>query len=219
VTRRLVAATVVALLACSATTGTGSAPRHEGRTSQGRIVRIALGSAAPTARLSATGGWRLYERGGASVLVRGNESDTWTVQREGAQLRAVRSGGSRTPAATGPFVARPEDERSFIRVGGKRYRGEVFVTLSDSGLLVVNHLPVESYLRGVVPLEIGERVAGEESAVAAQAVAARSYTYSRLADLGPSPRRTWDLLASVSDQVYGGVDAETPISNGTTPRR
>ena len=212
-TRRLVAGTVVALLACSATTGTGSAPRSEGGTRQGRIVRIALGSAVPTARLSATGGWRLYERGGASVLVRGQESDTWTVQREGKQLRAVGSGGTRTPLGTGPFVARPEDERSFIRVGGRRYRGEIFVTLSDSGLQVVNHLPVESYLRGVVPLEIGDRVAGEESAVAAQAVAARSYTYSRLAELGPSPRRAWDLVASVSDQVYGGVDAETVISD------
>jgi len=176
-------------------------------------VRIALGSAVPTARLSATGGWRLYERGGASVLVRGQESDTWTVQREGKLLRAVGSGGTRTPLGTGPFVARPEDERSFIRVGGRRYRGEIFVTLSDSGLQVVNHLPVESYLRGVVPLEIGDRVAGEESAVAAQAVAARSYTYSRLAELGPSPRRAWDLVASVSDQVYGGVDAETLISD------
>jgi stage II sporulation protein D len=78
---------------------------------------------------------------------------------------------------------------------------------------VVNHLPVESYLRGVVPLEIGDRVAGEESAVAAQAVAARSYTYSRLAELGPSSTRAWDLVASVTDQVYGGVDAETPIAD------
>jgi stage II sporulation protein D len=64
-----------------------------------------------------------------------------------------------------------------------------------------------------VPLEIGDRIAGEESAVAAQAVAARSFTYSRLADLGASPNRAWDLVASVNDQVYGGVDAEKPIAD------
>ena len=212
-TRRLVAAAVIVLVACSAATSAGSGSRPPGSARQGRIVRIALGPAAASVRLSATGGWRLYERGGASVLVRGNESDVWTVQREGARLRAVRPGGARTPLGTGPFVARPEDERSFIRFGGRRYRGEIVVSISDSGLVVVNHLPVESYLRGVVPLEIGQRVAGEESAVAAQAVAARSYTYSRLADLGPSPARAWDLVASVNDQVYGGVDAETPISD------
>jgi stage II sporulation protein D len=213
VTRRVVAATVIALLACSAATGTGSAPGREASAMQGRIVRIALGGTAPTAKLSATGGWRLYERGGASVLFRGGESDAWTVHREGKRLRASRASGGSTPTADGPFVARPEDERSFIRVGSRRYRGEIVVTPTDSGLLVVNHLPVESYLRGVVALEIGDRVAGEESAVAAQAVAARSYTYSRLAELGPSPARPWDLLASVSDQVYGGVDAEKPIAD------
>jgi stage II sporulation protein D len=211
--RKLVGAIAVALLACSAAAGTEGVPRRGTSARQGRIVRIALGSPTPTAKLTATGGWRLYERGGASVLMRGNESDTWTVERAGTQLRAVRSDGTRTPLGTPPFVARPEDERSFIRVGGRRYRGEIVVTLADSGVRLVNHLPVESYLRGVVPLEIGERLAGEESAVAAQAVAARSYTYARLSDLGPSPARSWDLLASVSDQVYGGVDAETPISD------
>jgi stage II sporulation protein D len=213
VPRRLTAAAVITLLACSAATGTGVSPRPTESTRQGRIVRISLGAPVKTARLSATGGWRLYERGGASVLLRGNESEVWTVEREGQMLRAVRSSGTRTPLGTGPFVARPEDERSFIRVGGRRYRGDIFVTVADSGLLVVNHLPVESYLRGVVPLEIGDRAAGEESAVAAQAVAARSYTYARLAELGPSPARAWDLVASVSDQVYGGVDAEKPISD------
>jgi stage II sporulation protein D len=213
VTARLIAVGVVTLLACSAAAGTGTIPRREASAREGRIVRIALGAPAASARLSATGGWRLYERGGASVLVRGNESDTWTVQREGERLRAIRAGGGSTPAAAGPFVARSEDERTFIRVGNRRYRGEIVVSMTDSGVRVVNHLPVESYLRGVVPLEIGDRVAGEESAVAAQAVAARSYTYSRLAELGPSPTRAWDLVASVTDQVYGGVNAETPIAD------
>jgi stage II sporulation protein D len=214
VMRRLVAAAAIVLVACSATS-VGGGTRGATSARQGRIVRIALGPAAKTVRLTATGGWRLYERGGASVLVRGNESDVWTVEREGTRLRAVRTGGARTPLGAGPFVARPEDDRSFIRVGaaGKRYRGDIFVSATDSGLIVVNHLPVESYLRGVVPLEIGDRVTGEESAVAAQAVAARSFTYSRLADLGPSPARAWDLVASVSDQVYGGVDAEKPIAD------
>ena len=203
------------LLACSAATlnrpATASGPPPTAR--EDRLVRIALATSAPRARLSATGGWRLYERGGTSVLVTAGDRDEWTVEREGRQLRAVRDGGARTPLRQGPFVARPEDERSQITVGGRRYRGDIIVTVGDSGLLIVNQLPVESYLRGVVPLEIGDRVTGEEAAVAAQAVAARSYTYARLAALGPSPARAWDLLSSVSDQVYGGADAEKPIAD------
>jgi stage II sporulation protein D len=176
-------------------------------------VRIALATAAQNARISASGAWRLYERGGASVLVRAGDRDSWTIERVGKQLRAQREGGARTPAREGPFVARPDDARSLITLGAKRYRGEIIITVADSGLLVVNHLPVESYLRGVVPLEIGDRAPGEEAAVAVQAIAARSYTYARLHELGPSPRRGWDLVASVSDQVYGGADAERPIAD------
>ena len=96
-----------------------------------------------------------------------------------------------------------------MSLGGKRYRGEILVSVNDSGLLVVNRLPLEDYLRGVVPLEIGERPAAERAAVEAQAVAARSYTVGRLTNAA----RGWDLLATVLDQVYGGADAERPIAD------
>jgi stage II sporulation protein D len=40
-------------------------------------------------------------------------------------------------------------------------------------------------------------------------VAARSYAYMHLV----GPGRAYDMLATVADQVYGGVDAETPLGN------
>jgi stage II sporulation protein D len=67
---------------------------------------------------------------------------------------------------------------------------------------VVNILPVEEYLRGVVPLEIGKRSDREIDALKAQAVAARTYTYRKIAEHKDS---TFDLLATVADQVYGGI--------------
>jgi stage II sporulation protein D len=89
--------------------------------------------------------------------------------------------------------------------GEKRYRGELVITATDSGLLVVNQLPMDDYLRGVVPLEIGNRTAAEFAAVQAQAVAARTYAYKHLTDA-----RAFDMYSTVQDQVYGGVDAEKP---------
>ena len=75
----------------------------------------------------------------------------------------------------------------------------------------MNRLGVESYLRGVVPLEIGGVAKpGDEAAVEAQAVAARSYSYIHMADAGD---RGFDMYASVQDQAYGGVDAEQPMSD------
>src|SRR5678816_4635206 len=85
------------------------------------------------------------------------------------------------------------------------YRGELIIRPNGGGLLVVNRLGVEAYLRGVVPLEIGDRKPGEEAATEAQSVAARSYTYTHMSDTN---NRGFDMYGSVQDQAYGGVDAE-----------
>ena len=100
---------------------------------------------------------------------------------------------------------RPEPNNSFVVWSGKRYRGELVISATDSGLLVVNRLPMDDYLRGVVPLEIGNRTAAEFAAVQAQAVAARTYAYKHLNNV-----RAFDMYSTVQDQVYGGVDAEKP---------
>ena len=118
-----------------------------------------------------------------------------TAAREGPEMGSGR----------GPLVIRPESNSAFVVWNAKRYRGELVITATDSGLLVVNRLPMDDYLRGVVPLEIGNRTAAEFAAVQAQAIAARTYAYKHLNDARP-----FDMYATVQDQVYGGVDAEKP---------
>ncbi len=102
----------------------------------------------------------------------------------------------------------------FVRFKGKRYRGALRTVSTDSGVLVVNIVPLEQYLKGVVPLELGERPAAESAALEAQAIAARSYTVSRLlaarARAGRGRSEHFELVASTADQVYGGADAERP---------
>ncbi|MEX2109852.1 MAG: SpoIID/LytB domain-containing protein [Gemmatimonadaceae bacterium] len=104
-----------------------------------------------------------------------------------------------------PGVIRPPAGEQFVTWNGKRYRGELVISATDSGFLVVNVLPMDSYLRGVVGPEIGARTAGEFAAVQVQAVAARTYAYTRL-----TSTRAFDMYATVQDQVYGGADAEKP---------
>ena len=123
-----------------------------------------------------------------------------------ALATAAREGPSPGPEK-GQLVVRPENG-SFVQWNGKRYRGELVITATDSGSLVVNRLPMDDYLRGVVPLEIGNRTSAEMAAVQAQAVAARTYAYKHLNDARP-----FDMYATVQDQVYGGVDAENPLSD------
>ncbi len=191
----------------TATTDGGSIERG-----QPLEVRVELQTNAQRVSLSATGAWLLSDNGGVNTIVQASGVDDWTVEPAGPLLlRASRADAMPTASRPGPIIARPLDSRSLIIVNGRRYRGEIAIVPTDSGMLVVNHLDVESYLRGVVPLEIGtRRVPGEEAAIAAQAVAARSYTYIRVSAARP---RAFDLLATVFDQVYGGADAETVLAD------
>ena len=198
-------------LACSATLprrheSNGDVVRDEGQPA----VRVALATAARSAALSATGGWRLYAEDGRALLARSDDNDVWTVRQTGTGMQAVRGDGMPTAVRAGPFIARPDERGAIVSLNGRRYRGEISVIPTDSGLLVVNRLPLEEYLRGVVPLEIGNRTLAEMAAVEAQAVAARSYAYIRL---NAMRGRAFDVYATVMDQVYGGADVEREISD------
>ena len=97
-----------------------------------------------------------------------------------------------------------------VRVKGKRYRGRILVFLNDRGSLnLINELPVEDYLRGVVPSEMGPELYNQLEALKAQAVAARTYT---LRNMGEFSREGYDICATPRCQVYGGMDVEHPLS-------
>ncbi len=91
-----------------------------------------------------------------------------------------------------------EDER--FRFNGKAYRGEVIFKKT----LVINKVPLESYLYSVVGCEFN---CGEIEAMRAGACAARSYAlYHLKAD------NDYDLVSSDQDQVYKGAGSETENS-------
>src|SRR5688572_16211178 len=178
-------------------------------------VRIALSTSAQSARVSGTGSWRIYSRNSTNSVAGGKAGQTMRIQARGNQLVVLKENGSVTSRQSAPFLVRPTASGTFIVYDGKPYRGELVITPSDGGLLVVNRLGVESYLRGVVPLEIGVRKPGEEAAVEAQAVAARSYTYIHMAESG---NRGFDMYGSIQDQAYGGVDAEKAMTDAAVER-
>ena len=179
-----------------------------------RVALIALAGGVTAPPVSATGAWQLHEQGGRALLVKGTGSEAWKVERKGGLLRVAGGAGDATPWREGPFVARAVTPNAFVQYNGKRYRGELWFTATDSGVLVVNRLSVEDYLRGVVPLELGTRNEADRAALEAQAIAARSYAYIRVPDAdGATPRSGWHMLATVANQVYGGVEAESPVVN------
>jgi stage II sporulation protein D len=173
------------------------------------VVRIALATNAKTAALSGNTDWRVYGSTRDNAVATGKAGEIVNVELVSGRLRTVRANGEGSAARGGPFLIRALTPGGTLTFNNKHYRGDILVSATDSGMLVVNRLPMESYLRGVVPLEIGKRTREEIAAVEAQAVAARSYSYSHIGDAS----RAFDMYATVQDQVYGGVDAETPISD------
>ncbi|MDR0516695.1 MAG: SpoIID/LytB domain-containing protein [Fibromonadaceae bacterium] len=114
------------------------------------------------------------------------------------------------------FRARTELGRKEIQANGycsyagKTYRGNWVVLSTDSGIAVINSIPVEDYLKGVVPHEIGRLNRDGFEALKAQAVAARTYAYSHL---GSRRSQGFDVFADTRDQVYNGKNDEDSLVN------
>jgi SpoIID/LytB domain protein len=94
---------------------------------------------------------------------------------------------------------------------GRAYHGLLVVRRTGHTLSVVDSVALDDYVRGVVGGEMPDhwRIA----ALAAQAVAARSYAVATL-----KPGKHFDLFSDTRSQVYGGVAYETPRTNEAVAR-
>lgn len=153
--------------------------------------------------------------GGGALLVSGPDGGgltevppgaTAVVTSDGSGLR-LRVGG----AASSPMTAmtvRSADTAAAVRIAGREYRGDVVVSPTPAGLMAVNLVSIESYVAGVVNAEMGRRPPADSEAVYAQAVISRTVA---MRALGRYRVRGYDLVSTISDQAYGGVQAETPM--------
>jgi stage II sporulation protein D len=83
------------------------------------------------------------------------------------------------------------------------YRGVVRIVRSSGALMMIDQVPLESYLRGVIPHEVSPSWPTE--ALKAQACAARAYALN-----SRKPTSSWDVYCDVRDQAYVGVGIEDP---------
>jgi stage II sporulation protein D len=86
------------------------------------------------------------------------------------------------------------------------YRGSLLISASGPGLVAVNALDLEDYVRGVVSGE--SPPAWPTEALKAQAVAARTYAITSHAG-----GAVFDQYADTRSQVYRGVSGETPSTD------
>jgi len=132
----------------------------------------------------------------------------------GSAATGMRFGRGTDPVSVLP-VARSDTlwvmaRRGLLRWNGKSWRGAFKIFLNPRGkLTLAEHVPLETYLLGVVPGEIGGLSEDLIEAGRAQAIAARSYT---LFYRGRRASEGFDLYGTVEDQVYGPVESERPLA-------
>src|SRR5665647_2597861 len=83
------------------------------------------------------------------------------------------------------------------------YRGVIRVVRSGGSLMMINSVPLESYLRGSVPHEVSPSWPIE--ALKAQACAARAFALG-----SRKPSQSWDVYCDVRSQAYVGIGIEDP---------
>ena len=174
-----------------------------GPASGASLIRVAIIESTPTVEIRGTD----LDVQPMNAPARGGEPSgcdrcrTWRADR--VRASAVASGVEVDGRRAFAFRLRSEAP---IRVNGRQYPSVVEVVRYGDGLAVVNELPLENYLAGVLRAETGDRWPLE--ALKAQAIAARTFAaYQRTI----SGSRPFHILASVAHQGYAGrVPADSP---------
>lgn len=103
----------------------------------------------------------------------------------------------------------PANPQSFLSFNGRNYRGFFILKGTPKGVVLVNVLNIEDYLKSVVAGEINPEQFNSIEALKAQAVAARTYA---IKNMGLFKDYGYDLLDTPRSQLYSGMESEHPLS-------
>jgi stage II sporulation protein D (peptidoglycan lytic transglycosylase) len=162
-------------------------------------IRVALVKSAKRVRVSSFREVKIYDMRTKKVIERMRlPADTQIAFRDSRIMIAGKK-------ILVPRIRIVPAEKEYLSVQGKRYRGqiEILINTKSGGLSVINYIPMEQYLLGVVPNEVVST--WPEQALQAQAVAARTFAMYKMSGRA---REDYDLDASVNSQVYRGLDSE-----------
>ena len=146
----------------------------------GDLIRIGLRAGAPELGLEAKGVVRFESLDGKS---RGRSAAPGALR-----LRALSGGIQVSAPGLGPsvlearaLILRSDSDEIAFEFKGNEYAGDLLVRRESNGTLtLITLIDLETYLRGVVPWEIGRPGLESLEAVKAQAIAARTYTVAHL---------------------------------------
>jgi SpoIID/LytB domain protein len=179
-------------------------------------IRVGLTADTTQLRVSPVAGLSVVQSNGTTTALPGGYTG-WRLWPTGSglQLQSTTGGGWSAFAVSGstnlPSPVRFTAGGNAIRVWradntSRDYRGTLSAIASGTTVVTVDTLPIESYLRGVVPQE--SPASWQPATLQAQAVAARTYAVGRMR--AASTAASFDICDTTACQVFGGTAAYTP---------
>jgi len=162
-------------------------------------IRVMLNEGLGSAKVSSAGAYTVAGGGDPKTLPGGA---TATVTWSGSSYHV--SAGGKSYSFSQPVLFAPGTHQLKLtnknQIGyAGHYKGTLRVIHYSAGLMVVNRLPLEEYVCGVLPREVSPSWPLES--LKAQAVAARSFAVRALGGSGP-----FDVYCTARSQCYVGTD-------------
>ena len=167
--------------------------------------------------LLAQGGWGVLVGQFPSAAAAGAELQAVAAQvpaaaayqPSGSELMVQVPSGAVSFLVQSPTGFSASGDGGVAEVQGTAYRGSLSFALEGTQIEVVDTLPLEQYLYGVVPSEMPASWA--QAALEAQAVASRTYALYQMQHAAQGS--LFDVYGSTLSQAYGGYAAEQPSSS------
>lgn len=157
------------------------------------LVRIGISVGAESAGLGV---------GRVSVAADGKTSELFLKEKVFVTVKGnrIRIGSRDWPSGA---VLTPSEKGQSVSVNGRLYRGKIELRGDGRRLTVINELPVDDYVRGILLHEVSPE--WPEEALKAQSVISRTYA---LRNRGKHGQSGFDLCSQTHCQVYGGRSSE-----------
>lgn len=167
-------------------------------------IRIGLGEDVSKTYVGSSQNAQFIDANTGNLLFVSRSFFPYSIKAWGSSI-AVKVKGRYYDCSTSAIYIQNPEHKGFLATKRRWYRGDIMIYNFEGKLTIVNNVPLEEYLLGVVPSEMPSKWNIE--AHKAQAIAARSYA---VANLNKRGSRGYDLKDTPADQAYGGATSETP---------
>jgi len=165
-------------------------------------IRIAIIQDAPSLFIKTYGAYKIQAPSTKNILSEGKNLKTTVIAyKDGILIGGKNYNFNR-------IFIKPAS-KSLITVNGQKFRGEIeLIKKENNSLLVVNHIALDDYLKGVLYHEVSHYWPIE--ALKAQAVVSRTYALYHIQE---NRNKDYDLGADIYSQIYGGRFSERYRTN------